>query len=114
VMHGGVRYEPAISSTGEPLDVTVFDSTPAISDVKSSVQAMRIETDADHLRVTEMLTLVNSSNPPRTIQKQQLFWLTLPPGASVLSSVAQGPQEDAVHFRNASCLPGETLYMAMR
>jgi hypothetical protein len=107
VMHGGVRYESAISLTGGPLDVTVFDSTPAISDVKSSVQAMRIEADADHLRITEMLNLVNSSNPPRTIQKQQLFWLTLPPGASVLSSVAQGPREDAVESV-AVALPNES------
>ena len=107
VVHGGVRYESAIASTGEPLDVTVFDSTPAIVGVKSSVQAMRIETNADHLRVTELLTLVNSSNPPRTIQKQQLFWLTLPPEASVLSSIAQGPQEDAVEFV-AMALPNES------
>jgi hypothetical protein len=106
VMHGRVRYESAISSTGEPLDVTVFDSTPAISDVRSSVQAMRIDADAEHLRVTEMLTLINGSNPPRTIQKQQLFWLNLPPGAFLLSSVAQGPQEDAVESV-ATALPNE-------
>jgi hypothetical protein len=98
VIHGGVRYESAISATDHPVDVTVFDSTPAIAGIKTSVQAMQVETAGDNLRVTEMLTVVNSSNPPRTVQRQQLFWLTLPKGATVLASAAQGPEADTLEY----------------
>src|SRR6266567_5370442 len=98
VIHGGVRYESAISAVDRPADVAVFDSTPAMASIKTSVQAMRIETADDNLRVTEMLTLVNSSNPPRTVQKQQLFWLALPKGAAVLSSAAQGVETDTLEY----------------
>jgi hypothetical protein len=94
VIHDGIRYESAISETDQPLDVVVLDRTMIPDSIKTSVHAMRIEAEGVGLRVTEMLTLVNSSNPPKTVQKQQLFWLALPKDATVLSSAAQGPETD--------------------
>jgi hypothetical protein len=95
VMHGGVRYESVVLSKDEPVDVTVFDSTSAITDIKTNVHAMRIEKEGDYLRVTEILTLINSSNPPRTISKPEIFWVAFPQNATLLSSAAQAPQQEA-------------------
>jgi hypothetical protein len=96
VIHGGVRYDSVVLSKDEPVEVIVFDSTRAIANLKTNVQAMRIQTGSGYLRITEILTLVNNSSPPRTVHKRGLFWLAFPQGANLLSSAAQAPQQEAV------------------
>jgi hypothetical protein len=96
IIHDGVRYDSTVSSTDQAVNVTVFNSTAAVKAVKTSVQAVRIEAAGENFRITEMLTVLNSSNPPETVTKRQLFWLTLPKSATIISSAAQAPDSDAL------------------
>ncbi len=91
VVHADVLYEATTSGVDRPPEIEVFDKTGASDEVRSGIQVIRLEADAGSLRTTEMFTLVNASNPPRTIQKEELFSISLPPGATLLSSLAEGP-----------------------
>jgi|SRR5579859_469931 len=103
IVHADVQYEATTSGEDRPLEIGVFDKTGASDDVKSGIQVIRLEADAGSLRATEMFTLINASNPPRTVQKEELFSIPLPPGATVLSSLAEGPGEAAV--RSIAVIP---------
>jgi hypothetical protein len=96
VTHAGVRYEAALPAGEQSVKIEVFDKTASTADIRSGIQVLQLESDAANLRVTEMFTLVNSSRPPRTIQKEELFSIPLPAGAALLSSVAEAPGESVV------------------
>ena len=96
VTHAGVRYAAAVPAGDRSTEVGVFDKTDSTAAVKSSIQVLQIESDAGHLRATEMFTVMNSSSPPRTVQKEDLFLIPLPAGAALLSSLAEGPGQSVV------------------
>jgi len=103
VVHADVLYESTTSGEDGPLEIGVFDKTGVLDVVKSGIQVIRLEAIAGSLRATEMFTLINTSNPPRTVQKEELFSIPLPPGAILLSSLAEGPGESAV--RSIAVMP---------
>jgi hypothetical protein len=106
VVHTGVRYQGTVSAGKQAIEMRVFDKTTSTADVKSGVQVLQLDTDAGSLRATEMFTLINSSNPPRTIQNEELFSLPLPAGAELFSSLAEAPGESVVRSI-AVAPPGE-------
>jgi len=96
VTHAGVRYEAAVPAGQLSTEIEVFDKTDSTADVKSSIQVLQLESDAGHLRETEMFTVMNSSSPPRTVQKEKLFFTPLPARAVLLSSLAEAPGQSVV------------------
>jgi len=96
VTHAGVRYEAAVPAGERSTEIGIFDKTDSTAEVKSSIQLLQIESDAGYLRATEMFTVINSSSPPRTVQKEELFLIPLPAGAALLSSLAEGPGHSVV------------------
>lgn len=86
--------------------ITNKTTVQATSDITASVHGIRVQQNDDRLVITEILTLVNASSPPRSLRKDKLFWLAFPPEATLISSTAQGP-EGRILDTNTLLAPGE-------
>ncbi|MGZ7028624.1 MAG: carboxypeptidase regulatory-like domain-containing protein [Terriglobales bacterium] len=94
VNHQGVNYFPA----GGPIrpgttmtEIKVYDAAKKLDGISENVRVMRVQADQNSLQVIELISLKNSSNPPRSLMSDRTYEITLPEGAQVDEGVAQGP-----------------------
>jgi hypothetical protein len=91
VDHQGAAYfQPAPPNTPS-VNIQVFDVAPVVAGVETEANVMRLETDAQGLKVTQSFFVKNSSTPPRTQFGARSYELYLPPGAQIEGSAAMGP-----------------------
>ena len=95
VNHQGVNYFPAggpivpgVSTT----TVNVYDAAKKLEGVGENVRVMRFQVaDQSSLQIIELISVKNSSSPPRSLMADRTYEITLPEGAKVDSGIAQGP-----------------------
>ena len=91
VNHRNVNYhKPAPPGVSE-VDVDVYDAAEKLSGVSQSIDVMRLEADSGTMRVVEMFSMNNASQPPRTLMGAKSFEMVLPEGAQITQSLAAGP-----------------------
>src|ERR1700684_2950815 len=91
VDHEGAAYfQPAPPNTPN-VNVQVFDVAPVVAGVATVADVMRVETDAQGLRVTQSFFIKNDSNPPRTQFSKRSYDFYLPPDAQIEGSAAMAP-----------------------
>jgi hypothetical protein len=91
VDHEGAAYfQPAPPNTPN-VNVQVFDVAAVVAGVSTVANVMRVETDAQGLRVTESFFIKNDSNPPRTQFSNHSYDFYLPPDAQIEGSAAMAP-----------------------
>jgi hypothetical protein len=91
VDHEGAAYfQPAPPNTPN-VNVQVFDVAPVVAGVATVANVMRVETDAQGLRVTQSFFIKNDSNPPRTQFSSHSYDFYLPPDAQIEGSAAMAP-----------------------
>ncbi len=91
VNHANVNYhKPAPAGTTQ-VDVDVYDSAETLPNVSQSIDVMRVEADSSTMRVVEMFSMNNASQPPKTLMGAKSFEIVLPDGAKVTQSLAAGP-----------------------
>src|ERR1700678_1433319 len=91
VDHEGAAYfQPAPPNTPN-VNVQVFDVAPVVAGVATVANVMRVETDAQGLRVTQSFLIKNDSHPPRTQFSSQSSDFYLPPDAQIEGSAAMAP-----------------------
>jgi hypothetical protein len=122
VLHKAVNYDQPVSGTA-PLEIAVYDAVPKIPGLSSNLGIAQVESDGTRLRLTEMYSINNVSNPPVTQSGPRNFTISLPPKA-VLDSVmvksaagiwvnvtpslaAEGKNRYALDF---PLRPGDTLF----
>jgi len=111
VIHQGVSYD-AQSSAGGALAVSVFDSAPRVAGITGSIEILRTGTNGDFLHVSDMIEILNESNPPRTQAGTQAFEVYLPPDAKLDSVLAAGSGKMAVMI-SAVAVSGEPGHYAV-
>jgi 5-hydroxyisourate hydrolase-like protein (transthyretin family) len=94
VNYQGVNY----FSKGGPIppgtpsvEVDVYDSAASLEGVKTTIQAMRLQTSGSFLEVTELYAVQNASNPPRALMSDRTYTVNLPEGAEIQQASASGP-----------------------
>ena len=91
VNHRNVNYhKPAPPGTTQ-IDVDVYDAAETLSGVSQSIDVMRLEADGGNMRIVEMFSMNNSSQPPRTLMGAKSFEMVLPEGAQITQALAAGP-----------------------
>jgi hypothetical protein len=91
VDHQGAAYfQPAPPNTPN-VNVQVYDVAATVAGVTTVANVMRVETDAQGLRVTQSFFIKNDSNPPRTQFSKQSYEFYLPAGAQIEGSAAMAP-----------------------
>ena len=91
VDHQGAAYfQPAPPNTPN-VNVQVYDVAAVVAGVSTVANVMRVETDAQGLRVTESFFIKNDSNPPRTQFSNHSYDFYLPPDAQIEGSAAMAP-----------------------
>lgn len=91
VVHQNATYhKPAPPGTTQ-VDVDVYDAAETLPNVSQSIDVMRVEADSGTMRVVEMFSMNNASQPPRTLMGAKSFEIALPDGAKVTQSLAAGP-----------------------
>lgn len=122
VLHQGVNYDQIVNGAAS-LEITVFDAVATIPDLSGRLGIVRLEAEGLLLKITEMYSISNDSNPPVTQSGPHNFVVSMPPKASLDSfmvkkagavwvNVTPSPipaQKDryAVDF---PLRPGETLF----
>jgi hypothetical protein len=92
VIHQGVFYHAPAANGTSAVDVTVYDSARQVENIIGEGRVVRVlNAGAQQLEITEMYTLRNESNPPRTRMSDQSFEVTLPEGAEMQEAMAAGP-----------------------
>lgn len=82
IVHQNVNYDQKANGT-LPLDITVFDSAAKVQGVNAGFGIAQIEPVDTLLKVTQMYSINNDSNPPVTQSGPGNFEFLLPPQASL-------------------------------
>jgi hypothetical protein len=91
VDHQGAAYfQPAPPNTPN-VNAQVYDVAAVVAGVTTVANVMRVETDAQGLRVTQSFFIKNDSSPPRTQFGKQSYDFYLPPAAQIEGSAAMAP-----------------------
>jgi len=91
VDHQGAAYfQPAPPNTPN-VNVQVYDVAASVAGVSTVANVMRVETDAQGLRVTQSFFIKNDSSPPRTQFSSHSYDFFLPPDAQIEGSAAMAP-----------------------
>jgi hypothetical protein len=91
VSHRNVNYHRQAPPGTTSVEVEVFDAAENVEGIKETVEAMRIEADSSSLRVIQMYSVENNSQPPRTQMSAKNFEVILPAGAKLQQGLAAGP-----------------------
>jgi len=91
VTHRNVNYHRQAPPGTTSVEIDVFDASEKVEGIKESIEAMRIEADSTSLRVIQMYSVENNSQPPRTQMSVKNFELILPAGAKLQQGLAAGP-----------------------
>jgi hypothetical protein len=91
VDHQGVGYFAPVPPNSPVVNVQVFDVGTSVTGVDTEASVMRMETDAQGLKVTENFFVKNGSSPPRTQFSKRAYEIDLPPGTQIESSAALAP-----------------------
>jgi hypothetical protein len=73
------------------VNVQVYDVAAVVAGVSTVANVMRVETDAQGLRVTQSFFIKNDSSPPRTQFSSHSYDFYLPPDAQLEGSAAMAP-----------------------
>ena len=122
VIHQGVNYDQKVTQTA-PLEIAVFNAVPRIPGLSGSMGIVQMEADGDYLKITEMYSITNASQPPLTQAGPRNFTFSLPQKAvldsfeakrvgsiwvnSAAVAIAGQPGRYAVDF---PLRPGDTLF----
>jgi len=91
VKHQDVTYTHVVrpGASGE-IVVQVFNAAPNVKEINIAEHVMVLQTGKDNLlKVDELFTVINASNPPRTLSGPHTFELYLPEGAVIADAGAQ-------------------------
>jgi hypothetical protein len=105
VVREGVNYDQR-ASAGDSVSIDVFDAVPMVQGITGSIEIIRIGTAGDHLHVSDMVELRNSSSPPQTQAGERTFEVYLPSDAKIDSVLAASPGKIAALI-SAAPVPGE-------
>jgi hypothetical protein len=87
---GAAYFQPAPPNTPN-VNAQVYDVAAVVAGVTTVANVMRVETDAQGLRVTQSFFIKNDSNPPRTQFSNRSYEFYLPPNAQIEGSAAMAP-----------------------
>ncbi len=87
---GAAYFQPAPPNTPN-VNAQVYDVAAVVAGVNTVANVMRVETDAQGLRVTQSFFIKNDSNPPRTQFSKRSYEFYLPPEAQIEGSAAMAP-----------------------
>jgi hypothetical protein len=87
---GAAYFQPAPPNTPN-VNAQVYDVAASVPGVNTVANVMRVETDAQGLRVTQSFFIKNDSNPPRTQFSKRSYEFYLPPDAQIEGSAAMAP-----------------------
>jgi hypothetical protein len=121
VLHQEVAYHELAKPGAGTIRVRVFEAAPQLDHISVSGDAQRFQADADTLQVSEVITVRNSSDPPRTLINDRTLEIQLPAEAKIDSGLVQPAggqrlklmpipdQQGRYHFRYP-LRPGETRF----
>lgn len=104
VTHQGVTYHQVRNPGATQLPIDVFDVTDQLASVEAIMDVQRFETYGDSLEVKQLITLRNTSRPPRTVTSQRTLQIQLPPEARVEGGLVQVENAQALKYKP---IPGE-------
>lgn len=87
---GAAYFQPAPPNTPS-VNAQVYDVAAVVAGVNTVADVMRVETDAQGLRVTQSFFIKNDSSPPRTQFSGHSFDFYLPPDSQIEGSAAMAP-----------------------
>lgn len=89
--HGGAFYYKAAPAGTRTANLNVYDASESVDNILEQGHVFQMQTGTGQLEVSEKYILRNESSPPRTRIGDHPFEITLPPGAQLIDSMAQGP-----------------------
>lgn len=88
VIHQGVNYDQALSSSAQP-EISVFDAVAKVPGLLGNLGIVKVESADEMLKVTEMYSISNASSPPLTQTGSRNFEFSLAQGAKLDSFQAR-------------------------
>jgi hypothetical protein len=123
VIHQGVNYDQKLAgnSAGE---IAVYDSVASVQGLTASVGILQIESEGGMLKITEMYSIRNNSNPPVTQRSPKNFEIDVPPDALLdslqakrsgavwvnLQPTPEDAQKEKRYLTDFPLRPGDTLF----
>ena len=89
VIHQGVTYHRMLAAGVKPVLIKVYDLATKLEGVSAVMDVERFEAIGGQLEVKQLVTVRNSSHPPRTLMNDRPFEIQLPPDALLESGIVQ-------------------------
>jgi hypothetical protein len=122
VIHEGVTYHRMLATAPKLVLIKVYDVATRLEGVSAVMDVERFEASGGQLEVKQLITVRNSSQPPRTLMNDRPFEIQLPPDAHLESGIVQiedgqplkqkpvpGEQKGQYHFISP-IRPGDTRF----
>jgi hypothetical protein len=110
VIHQSVNYDQIVTSSS--LQIGVFDTVHAIPGLSGKLGIVKVESDGEMLKTTEMYSIDNDSTPPVTQVSPRNFEFFLPSGAKLDSFQARKSGANWVNLAPVS-VPGQRGALAV-
>ena len=91
VIHQGVNYDRRVSA-GNAISIDVADARAEVKSITGGIEIIRAGTHENRLHITDMVEIMNLSNPPVTEANERTFEVYLPGDAKIESVLAAGPE----------------------
>jgi hypothetical protein len=122
VIHEGVTYHKMLATAAKLVLIKVYDLATKLQGVSAVMDVERFEANDGQLEVKQLITVRNSSQPPRTLMNDRPFEIQLPADAYLESGMVQieegqplkqkpvpGEQKGQYHFISP-LRPGDTRF----
>ena len=84
-----MAYHSIVPADGKRLKIKVYDVAEKLAGISAVMDVQRFEATDDTLEIKQLVTMRNSSRPPRTLLNDRPFEIQLPPNAKVQSGLVQ-------------------------
>jgi hypothetical protein len=123
VTHQGVNYFRMAPPGTVSVEVQTYDVARRLDGISTTAEVVRFQSDGSNLQATELYSVQNASQPPRTLAEERSYEIALPEGAVIDDAGARAPggqpintMPDAVpgqqyhYVYNFPLRPGETQF----
>jgi hypothetical protein len=104
VVHQGVTYHRSVDAPDKHVAIAVYDVVDKLDNVFAVMDVQRFEATDQTLEIKQLVTMRNTSHPPRTLLNRRAFEIELPAEAKIVSGLVQ--VEDAAPVKRMP-LPGD-------
>jgi hypothetical protein len=107
--HQGVGYFHMAPPGTTSVEIQTFDVAKRLEGISTTAEVVRFQSDGSNLQASELFSVQNASQPPRTLAEERSYEIALPEGAVVDEAGARAPNGQPINTM-PDAVPGQPYH----